>query len=1167
MNTSSKEIFIQSSKFLGLFGLAYLAGMPQVPAIMAGTLGLGQESLKNFFALVGNMVSGFSANAFTNIGKEIKFLVSKDLQKELEAAYENTFSQIENIILETDETDIGNIFNIVIAPVYYRKIRKDKKLLRDTLINPILADLKNEIEIASMLTANGQLQPDKYLAGLIKENISRIEFINKDENAEIFIEELCLHFKNIFPTHFLTSLKKNENARITYFKHLLEGVSLQTQLTNEQLVIINQLAIQTKNDIAALNDNILGLNPSVSGLNGQLADFKQALEKYHSHNISCMEEIKALLLSNHAPVLKIDIRDYENAENPNLYHFRYQFTQLRGRDIEKSRLRDFIYLPEINSKRFAWCLLTGEGGSGKSRIAQELALEAARAGYYAGFYNASQYDIDAPAGWSRWEPRVPVFIIIDYAFANSLKAIEIIRMLDQFNSRENKGLPAIRLLLLERSSNQNWEDKVRGNPAVNSTQHPTIALGALNSESQWHIMSDVISKLNPARIPEVEKSKADWLSTLDEIDQKRRPLFTFLAAVALSESNHIRYWNKHQLLTHVNSRMIELWNRYPVYQENAVLINHLLVVNTLSRYLQLSEIEDLCYTWNPNVYFAEIEPIYTAFTDKHTGQKSGKPFQQGIQPDILGEYYLLDQLGTLLQGGRRRKEIAEMLVLTAWRLFPEQTKWSIWLTFSDYIKLQKNDLDGINYDKFIDTRDFLISGIWIEKADDAVAAELASLYEYIADHYSNETNTDQAATYIGFIIRMMEHRPENSNITESCLSAIYAYIWYNAAQIAQVNSYLLFCEQLLEKDFYRDNVTVLSWLAKIVGVYFGKFPSVDSTEWGKRLAWVAAITLTNDRIPQNHLANEFSFCVGAYISREGIPAAACKSCISELIALIHTLTPDKENQLVANYAKCIHQFIIRFHAEEKNQCQLYLGGLQELNEKFDLKSNISFIENFTKAMNAAVENWCIDDPGTSKYYLNVASDIVNDPQIRSQSAEVAFYFSFMAWKYIESNINTDLAACFQYFQILHSLINDQSVKDDMIASMWIFTISIFSGNVSEENELWPQLNSMFTSGLQSELHFATETSANVFASFLKFSMRHEEFFMAEDIPDYKRLVIKLFGTYKTKRTLAAMVSLYRLQAYLSPDEAETYGRESQSTIDNFNQKFGTAYTMEDLLQI
>jgi len=78
----------------------------------------------------------------------------------------------------------------------------------------------------------------------------------------------------------------------------------------------------------------------------------------------------------------------------------------RGEKLEA--LLGFVRAPAD----FAWWLLCGSGGSGKTRLALRLAMLAHAEGWRAGFlpkeYRAETADLDA------WEPQLPTLIVADY---------------------------------------------------------------------------------------------------------------------------------------------------------------------------------------------------------------------------------------------------------------------------------------------------------------------------------------------------------------------------------------------------------------------------------------------------------------------------------------------------------------------------------------------------------------------------------------------------------------------------------------------------------------------------------------------------------------------------------------------------------------------------------
>ena len=117
-----------------------------------------------------------------------------------------------------------------------------------------------------------------------------------------------------------------------------------------------------------------------------------------------------------------------------------------GREAQLADLQAFLDRPGPVRVR----VITGGGGSGKTRLALELCEQRAAAGWDAGFATSSKMKslLDAP-NRSTWGWQRPTLVVIDYAAQHAEK---LGPWLDELADAETRGLPPLRLLLLEREA-------------------------------------------------------------------------------------------------------------------------------------------------------------------------------------------------------------------------------------------------------------------------------------------------------------------------------------------------------------------------------------------------------------------------------------------------------------------------------------------------------------------------------------------------------------------------------------------------------------------------------------------------------------------------------------------------------------------------------------------
>ena len=124
------------------------------------------------------------------------------------------------------------------------------------------------------------------------------------------------------------------------------------------------------------------------------------------------------------------------------YHYAHQLIPFCGRDVELSKLREFI----CSEGTFSWWAITGQAGAGKSRLAFEFIRQLPPCWF--GFFvndNTMQSDVE------QYKPFCNTLAIIDYVSGRERQVAEIISGLrDIFSSFQYK----LRIILLERDNNR-----------------------------------------------------------------------------------------------------------------------------------------------------------------------------------------------------------------------------------------------------------------------------------------------------------------------------------------------------------------------------------------------------------------------------------------------------------------------------------------------------------------------------------------------------------------------------------------------------------------------------------------------------------------------------------------------------------------------------------------
>ena len=205
-----------------------------------------------------------------------------------------------------------------------------------------------------------------------------------------------------------------------------------------------------------------------------------------------------------------------------------------GREYEIKLLQDFAGDPSSGGQvfNFQWMLLTGEAGTGKTRLAYHF-TESELDGWYSGKLDFASLKALHPSTIREWRPRYPTFIVIDYVECVPEEVGELLKVFT--NEAVNFEEP-VRLLLLARRSNEGWTDnllKASGHRPV-IEQH-NFGGHSIKGKKIEPLSLDAIFELMKQRIQVTEfdvPEKNYLLSKAHDIDrrvERPRPLFALLA--------------------------------------------------------------------------------------------------------------------------------------------------------------------------------------------------------------------------------------------------------------------------------------------------------------------------------------------------------------------------------------------------------------------------------------------------------------------------------------------------------------------------------------------------------------------------------------------------------------------------------------------------------------
>ena len=337
--------------------------------------------------------------------------------------------------------------------------------------------------------------------------------------------------------------------------------------------------------------------------------------------------------------------------------FSARATTFVGRDAEQAQLEGFLQ----SGPKFSWWLLGGAAGTGKSRLALELCRDA-RPGWNAGFLSRA----DNFTGWSHFRPSRPTLVVMDYVASRAAHASAMVLQLSQSTAY----LPCpVRVLLVERDQGSWWPRFLREESHSESTEliaclyDDPLRLGSLAPEALHAIAADVASSQQSPWRDSKARAFEIRMRTLDPFG---RPLFAMMAAA----------YPGSEAADAVDSTLLRL----VLKKEDGLRREAISDADRLRKMENLITLATLLggllprsggFAFLANTDVASLLPDPTLVDPRVyrdlVAATAGETMLAGLQPDILGERFLLDRLAAVsgVDGNIKR------LVLAAWSLQPD----------------------------------------------------------------------------------------------------------------------------------------------------------------------------------------------------------------------------------------------------------------------------------------------------------------------------------------------------------------------------------------------------------------------------------------------------------------------------------------------------------------
>lgn len=160
----------------------------------------------------------------------------------------------------------------------------------------------------------------------------------------------------------------------------------------------------------------------------------------------------------------------------------------------------------------------------------------------------------------------------------------------------------------------------------------------------------------------------------------------------------MRQWNVHNLLDSLLDReKRKFWKIHKAYEKKEPKYHeNLLALVTLTQGLPQDTISDLCERIAGDGKWLPEEPdidLYNRMAQIREEEEKGESIWEGLQPDLLGEYFVLTRLEDWVKGSfnknkaKKAKKAVIALIQAAWDRSPEETMDFIEKTLRDYEEL------------------------------------------------------------------------------------------------------------------------------------------------------------------------------------------------------------------------------------------------------------------------------------------------------------------------------------------------------------------------------------------------------------------------------------------------------------------------------------------------
>lgn len=480
------------------------------------------------------------------------------------------------------------------------------------------------------------------------ENSMSIEEINFPALNEYVKEELCKQIKDIL---LELDLNKKEKDKEIFLNSCINISGAETE--NEKRIV--KLYVEIAIDI--IKSFFIGENPE-----SLRALFSEVSENIEKHIDKSTEEIKEAVKNSTDKNSFEYLIDSINPKTPSTspFHFRNDILIFQGRKYEQKEIYNFLE----DERKLLWMAITGDGGSGKSKLMYHMTQKLESGSEWKVIWLEDE-SLKSILEKTEFKYSKNLLFICDYGGQFSEKLRTLINRIDTFGNKDSGK--KIRLIILEREGfaencgeilEPMWYRNFCGdssqNGRVNSTafdKNKSMNLKPLNDDDFKGIVKDYLTEKKKSLSDEKINTVIKKAHEIDDRKTGARPLILLFVADAVAEGNEAENWDLNKLVEHVIKRYENHWKNV-ICKGDEELYE---AVKEITAYATAVGGWDLRNKKIGEPIKSDIDLFFKKVNDKNMFLCGicEKTETDGIwtpfEPDLLGEFFVLEFLSGKIQ--------------------------------------------------------------------------------------------------------------------------------------------------------------------------------------------------------------------------------------------------------------------------------------------------------------------------------------------------------------------------------------------------------------------------------------------------------------------------------------------------------------------------------------